>query len=63
MYQQALENAANPANENVSNNKRNKKQNVISFNSPFIVSIKDRLNPSQLFILLTLYVVLEYYFE
>ena len=50
MYQQALENAANPANENVSNNKRNKKQNVISFNSPFIVSIKDRLNPSQLFI-------------
>ena len=49
MYQQALENAANPANENVSNNNEIK-NNVISFNSPFIVSIKDRLNPSQLFI-------------
>ena len=50
IYQKALEKSGyrqnlkyHPANENVSNNKRNRKRNVIWFNPPFSVNVKTKL--------------------
>ena len=50
IYQKALEKSGytqnlkyHPANENVSNNKRNRKRNVIWFNPPFSVNVKTKV--------------------
>ena len=50
IYQRALENSGywqtlqcHPANENVNNNKRNRKRNVIWFNPPFSVNVKTKV--------------------